>query len=164
MQYPKRPATHVLEQQSETFFRQHLPQGWTVSKPEKDYGHDLAVEIREGEHMKGLDLIVQLKSSLESNQQNNYERIQLATSTYNYLWDNLRVVLLVKYVQSENESYWILLKDVEAPENEDQESFTVYIPRTNRISTIDWENNIVAYVRDITLKKITAVRLKKYRH
>ena len=38
MNYPKRIGTHVAEQESEIFIRQHLPQGWTVSKPDKDYG------------------------------------------------------------------------------------------------------------------------------
>ncbi|MBN8676202.1 MAG: DUF4365 domain-containing protein [Chitinophagales bacterium] len=161
MQYPSRHNNHTLEQKSESHFRHSLPQGWTVTKPAADYGQDLNIEISEQGQMRGLDLIVQLKASAESNSINNNERIQLNTSTYNYLWDNIRVVMLVKFIESENEAYWILLKDVTPPNSAEQKEFTVYIPRQNRTSTINWENDIVNYVRDITHKKIKAVRPKK---
>jgi hypothetical protein len=42
---------------------------------------------------KGLDLIIQLKSSKLSNSLNDKERQSLKISTYNYLNDNLRVVM-----------------------------------------------------------------------
>lgn len=47
-----------LEQKSETFFRQHLPQDWNVTFPNKDYGQDLNLEICEDGQYRGLDLIV----------------------------------------------------------------------------------------------------------
>lgn len=68
----------------------------------------------------------------------DYETIQLNTSTYNLLWDKLQVVMLVKFVESENEAYWILLSDVPTP-NQAQESFTIRIPKQNRLSTIGWK-------------------------
>ncbi len=61
---------------------------------------------------------------------------------------------MIAKFEAENEAFWILLKDVHPPNNEEQKEFTVYISRDNRISTINWENHIVNYVRDITQKKL----------
>lgn len=160
MQYPERHNNHTLEQKSETFFLHHLPQDWTVTTPKKDYGQDLNLEICEDGQYRGLDLIVQLKSSSDSDILNETERQQLKVSTYNYLWDNLRVVLLVKFIESENEAYWILLKDVVPPANPEQENFTIYFPRQNKLSEINW-NEITNYVRTVTDKKLAAMRAEK---
>ncbi|MCZ7611803.1 MAG: DUF4365 domain-containing protein [Ignavibacterium sp.] len=159
MQYPERHSNHTLEQKSETFFMQHLPQDWIATTPKKDYGQDLNLEICEEGQYRSLDLIVQLKSSATSNILNNRERHQLKVSTYNYLWDNLRVVLIVKYIEDENEAYWTLLKDVEPPANPEQENFMIYFPRQNKLSEINW-SDIINYVRQVTDKKLASTRAK----
>lgn len=156
MKYPIRHVNHSLEDTSVVFFRQHLPTDWNVNSVDKDYGQDLNIEIAENGSYRGLELIVQLKASQTSNELNGNERQVLNVSTYNYLWDNLRVVLLIKYIDSEKEAYYLLLKDVPEPD-QDQESFTVYLPRTNRLSELNW-NEITEYVRLIHYKKIAAVR------
>ena len=157
MQFPERHNNHTLEQKSETFFNQHLPQDWNVTRPAKDYGQDLNVEICEEGQYRGLDLIVQLKSSATSDILNDTERHQLKLSTYNYLWQNLRVTLIVKFIEDENEAYWTLLKDVVPPENPDQENFTIYFPRQNKLSDINWQD-ITNYVKAVTDKKLAAMR------
>lgn len=154
--YPIRHENHTLEEKSIIFFRNYLPNEWNVNTIDRDYGQDLNIEIAENGVYKGLEFIVQLKSSNNSDINGNDERQSLKVSTYNYLWDNLRVVLLVKFVEAENEAYWILLKDVPEP-NQDNETFTIRIPRKNRLSTLDW-NKIADYVRAITHKKLKAVR------
>lgn len=158
MQYPERHNNHTLEQKSETYFLQHLPQDWTATTPKKDYGQDLNLEICEEGQYRGLDLIVQLKSSATSDTLNETERQQLKVSTYNYLWDNLRVVLMVKFIEDENEAYWILLKDVTPPANPDQENFTIYFPRQNKLSELNWDE-ITSYVRRVTDKKLATMRV-----
>lgn len=159
MQFPIRHKNHTLEQKSETFIRKHLPQDWTVSKPTNDYGQDLNIEICEENQYKGLDLIIQLKSSLANDILGNQERQQLRVSTYNYLIGNLRTAMLIKYIENENEAYWILLKDINPPKSDtEQESFTVHIPRENRISNINW-TEITKYVRSMTDDKLKISRL-----
>jgi hypothetical protein len=158
MQYPKRHNNHTLEQKSETYFSQHLPKDWTATTPKKDYGQDLNLEICEEGQYRGLDLIVQLKSSATSDIFNGTERQQLKVSTYNYLRDNLRVVLIVKFIEDENEAYWMLLKDITPPASPDQENFTIYFPRQNKLSEIDWDE-ITTYVRTVTDKKLAAMRV-----
>jgi len=68
----------------------------------------------------------------------------------------LTVVKLVKYVELENEAYWIFLRDVRPHYTENQRTFTVHIPKTNKLSEIDW-GATTAIIRQITDKKLGAV-------
>ncbi|SMG49164.1 protein of unknown function [Marivirga sericea] len=158
--YPQRNENHVLENRSRNFLRRYLPQEWTSQDVEYDYGQDMLIEISENGEMRGLGLIIQLKASHTANVNPEFETLILRQQTYNYLWDRLEVVLLVKYVQEENEAYYKLLSEVQPPENPDQENFTIRIPKTNTISTLDW-NVIVNYVREITDLKLNAVRNRR---
>lgn len=154
--YPQRHASHSLEERSIIFFRNSLPRDWNVNTVDRDYGQDLNIEIAENGVYQGLELVVQLKSSNLPDINEENERQIFRISTYNYLWDNLRVVLIVKYVESENEAYWLLLKDIPEP-NQLNETFTIKLPRVNTLSTINWDD-ITNYVRDITQRKLRAVR------
>ncbi len=160
MQYPERHNNHTLEQKSEDFFRQYLPKDWNISVPAKDYGQDLNIEICEEGQYRGLELIVQLKSSATGDRLDEDERQQFKVSTFNYLNDNLRVVMIVKFIEDENEAYWVLLKDVNPPADPNQESFTVYLPRQNKVSTLNWAE-ITSYVKGVTDKKLAAMRAIK---
>ncbi len=153
--FPQRSMSHQLEAISETFFENSLPPNWKSYKPEIDYGVDLVVEIFEGEYAKGHELLVQLKST-QVGVDSEFEIIRLNTATYNYLWNKLQVVMLVKYVAEENQAYWLLLKEVPEPD-QGHETFSVRIPKTNRISSINWEL-IQQYVRSITDQKLAIRR------
>ncbi|MFI0431292.1 DUF4365 domain-containing protein [Mariniflexile sp. HMF6888] len=150
---PQRPQAHNNEELSERFFDNCLPNNWYSHKPDNDYGVDLIVDLFEGTDATGLELLVQLKSSENSNDAEN-ETQTLRVATYNYLWRKLQVVLIVKYVVPDNEAYWILLKDVPSP-NQDNETFTVLMPKENRLSDIDWEV-IKGYVQEVTDRKLAA--------
>lgn len=158
-QYPKRHPNHTLEQRSETFFRQCVPNDWSINNLNHDYGQDLNIEIAEDGKYRGLELIVQLKSSENSAVVADSETQPISVSTFNYLRDNLRVVLFVKYIASENEAYWILLKDV-APPNQEQKTFTLHIPRENKLSSLNWKI-IAEYVRMVTDRKLAAMRVEQ---
>lgn len=154
--YPIRHKNHTLEEKSIIFFRQNLPKEWNVNTIDRDYGQDLNIEISENGVYKGLEFIVQLKSSHNPDINENNERQVFRVATYNYLWDNLRVVMIVKFIESENEAYWTLLKDIPEP-NQDNETFTIKLPKQNTLTTINW-NRMADYVRNITNKKLKAVR------
>src|SRR5690349_16382196 len=98
MKYPQRHPNMTLVAKSENYFRSELPQSWAVHKPSPDYGQDLSIEIEEHGQFRGRELIVQLKASHEPSENNAFEIVVLPIASYNYLRDNLRVVLLVKYV------------------------------------------------------------------
>ena len=158
MKFPKRHKNHSLEEESITFFREQLPIDWNTNSIDRDYGKDLNIEICEDGEYRGLEFITQLKSSANPNDNYQTEKITLRLATYNYLWSNLRVVLLIKYVQLENEAYWLLLKDVPEP-NQENDTFTIHIPKENTLSNLNW-NSILEYVRDVTNDKLS-VRRKK---
>jgi hypothetical protein len=84
--YPQRIATHQLEESSERYFRSCIPRNWTCEKPQNDYGVDLKVDIFEEYDATGMELLIQLKASKSSSDQ-EHETIILKTSTYNYLWE-----------------------------------------------------------------------------
>jgi len=112
----------------------------------------------EGNQATGLELLVQLKSSAEPTAVDT-ETVRLKTTTYNLLWEKLQVAMLVKYVASEKEAYWLLFRDIPTP-SQDQETFTIHIPKENRISTIQWQD-IQAYVRSVTDTKLASMRRHK---
>jgi hypothetical protein len=157
MNSPQRHPNHTLEERSILFFQQYAPSDWNVYPPGRDYGQDLHVEIAEHGEYRGLELIVQLKSSHEPNIQDNHEKQVFSTSTFNYLRRNLRVALVVKYVLSENEAYWMLLKDIPDP-NPDSKTFLIYIPRENRVAALNW-TIISDYVREVTGNKLAAIKI-----
>lgn len=157
--FPQRHNNRTLEQKSTNYFRNHLPASWNPNTIDYDYGIDLSVEIAEENRYRGLEFIVQLKSSAVSDMSGEFERQTLAVMNYNYLWDNLRVAMLVKYVEEEDAAYWILFKDIPTP-NQIQETFTIRIPRENKLSTINW-NEIQQYVSEVTKRKLNANRPPK---
>ena len=150
--YPKRPNTHQLEELSKRYFNSHLPSNWICETPENDYGVDLKVDIFEDQNATGMELLIQLKSSQTPNE-HEYETVKFKTSTYNYLWNKLQVVMLVKFVAGSNKAYWLLLSDVDEPD-QNQDSFTIRIPKNNDLETIDWKE-IEEYVRKIKDKKLS---------
>jgi len=157
--YPLRTNDHNLEALSERFFQNSLPRNWVSDKPQHDYGVDLRVDIFEGDKATGLELLVQLKSSQRASEAET-ERITLRLKTYNHLWDKLQVVMLVKFVEETNESYWLLMKDVPTPE-QSQQTFTVHIPKENTLSKINWIE-IQEYVRRVTDEKLAVRRARKH--
>lgn len=161
MKYPIRSESHQLEELSERFFRDRLPKNWVAEKPSADYGVDLRADLFEGDQATGLELLVQLKSSNESTDGDS-EVVRLKVATYNMLWHKLQVAMLVKYVESENEAYWLLFKEIPSP-SQDQESFTVRIPKTNRLSCVPWLE-VQQHVRRVTDRKLAAMRVHEIKN
>lgn len=62
----------------------------------------------------------------------------------------------MKYIKQENEAYWMYFRDIPPP-NQEQETFTVHIPRDNRLSRIAWEN-VAASIREVTNRKLGVER------
>lgn len=158
MQFPIRSESHQLEELSERFFRDCLPKNWAAEKPTNDYGVDLRVDLFEGNQATGLELLVQLKAS-DKSAEGESEVVRLKVATYNLLWQKLQVAMLVKFVESEKEAYWLLFKDIPSP-SQDKETFTVNIPKGNRLSSASWPD-IQQYVRSVTDRKLAAMRVRE---
>jgi hypothetical protein len=136
-QLPIRDHARQREAASRLFFQGRLPAAWTWEIPEPDYGVDLRVGVVENNLVTGLEFLVQLKAS-DNPSNGECEPIRLQVSTYNYLMASLSVAMLVKYIASEQEAYWVLLRDIPPPPQA-QQSFTVRVPRSNRVSDLDWQ-------------------------
>lgn len=158
MAFPIRSESHQLEELSKRFFQEALPKNWVSETSANDYGVDLRVDLFEGNQATGLELLVQLKATARSNGIET-ESVRLKIATYNLLWGKLQVAMLVKYVESENEAYWLLFRDIPTPLQE-QETFTIHIPKENRLSAMQWPG-IQEYVRGVTDKKMAAMRAYK---
>jgi hypothetical protein len=153
--FPLRPAAHQLEEISRRVFTASLPKGWTYERVDNDYGIDGRVEMFEDGRATGHELLVQLKSSARASP-GRTEDVTLKVTTYNLMWNKLQVAMLVKYVETENEGYWMFLRDVPSPD-QDLTTFTIHIPRENRLSDIRWPD-VQARVRDVTDRKLAAQR------
>lgn len=81
--------------------------------------------------------------------------VVLGVSTLSYLRRLLEVVLIVKYVASEKEAYWLLLKDFKNQPGNDQESIKLQIPRANKLSENPWPT-IEDHVRLVYYRKLNA--------
>lgn len=156
MKRPQRPLAHNLEELSNRFFKRCLPNNWTTTTPQNDYGIDEIVHIFDGIYASPYELYVQLKSS-ENGNDNENEKVILKISTYNHLKHLLHVAMLVKYVAEENEAYWILLIDIPEP-NQQNETFTVHIPKANKLSEINWQE-IENYIREIVDHKLNSAEV-----
>lgn len=153
---PKRPLGHRLEEQSRRFFVANLPNHWTFDRPSNDYGIDGRVDIFEGELATGEEFLVQLKAAARA-VRGDAESMQLSVSTFNYLRDNLAVVMLVKYVAQAKDAYWIWLRDVRRALRRTQKTITIRVPKANRLSEIDWDD-VHEYIRRIRGAKLAAGR------
>lgn len=149
---PIRDRNSILERNSRIFFENNIPENWTLSMPNDDYGVDLIINVFEDRH-PAYDFEVQLKAS-EVKIKGKFEKAILKVSTYNYLLSRLHVVMLVKYNEEEKEAYWILMSSIPAP-NQNQKTFTVNIPKSNKLSEMDWES-VKSYIKEIVDYKLSA--------
>ena len=65
--------------------------------------------------------------------------------------------MLVKYIKEEDEAYWILLKDIPTP-SQDNDTFTVHIPKDKKLSSINWDF-IYSHIKEVTNDKLAARRI-----
>jgi uncharacterized protein DUF4365 len=154
-QLPQRPKSHQLERASQKFFEACLPVEWLTDKPPHDYGVDIRVAVFNSTDATGLEFVAQLKATKKP-QGSDTEPLRLNMSTYNYLKNLLHIVMFVKFVESENEAYWMLLRDVPTPDHE-QKTMTVRIPRKNSLSKTNW-GDFQRFLEEIADRKLAKVR------
>ena len=67
--------------------------------------------------------------------------------------------MVVKFVENDNEAYWMWLRDVATP-RADHKTMTVRIPKANRLSAIQWDQ-VEGRVHAVTDAKLAAGRAAK---
>jgi tetratricopeptide (TPR) repeat protein len=147
MQKPIRHSTHILETESSKFFNNCIPNDWYVDKPNHDYGLDYNVNIVINNQVTGFNFSVQLKSTGKEKNKDSAS-ITINHSTLSLYNTRLEPVFLVIYVQDEKEAYWYWYNELKIDLTSSQKSFKINIPKTNKLSLINWEE-VIKYVRDI---------------
>jgi tetratricopeptide (TPR) repeat protein len=146
MNKPKRHGSHVLSTTSKKFFEGKLPDEWLYNVPEHDYGIDYHIEIAEEEKVTGLNFSVQLKSTA-TNDDEQFSRIVLKSSTLGYLVTRLEPVMLVQYEKDSNEAYWGWLEDFSFDLSDiSQKTFTLSLIKANKLSETNWQA-VIRYVQ-----------------
>lgn len=147
MPKPIRHNNHILETESNKFFQYQVPNEWIIDKPEHDYGIDYNVSIAINNEVTGLNFSVQLKSKIKERNEGEVI-ITLKHSTLRLYNTRLEPVLLIAYIQEEKEAYWYWYNDLNINLTSAQKTFQIKIPRTNKLSCINWES-ILKYVQNI---------------
>lgn len=136
---PKRHNNHILENESNKFFNNNIPVSWFLDKPDNDYGIDYITNIVTNNEVTGLNFSVQLKSK-ESDSNKETVNIQFKTSTLNFYNSRLEPILIIAFVKSDKEAYWIWFDDINFSSEYLLNKETTYlkIPKTNKLTEIDW--------------------------
>lgn len=158
MDKPNRHNNHILETESNKFFNFQVPNEWYIDKPEHDYGIDYVVNIVTNNQVTGLSFSVQLKSKIKE-KKDDFAVVLLKHSTLGLFNTKLEPVLLVAYIQEEKEAYWCWYNELDFDLTSSQESYTINIPKTNKLSQIDW-GAISKYVQDIFSVKMLVDGIK----
>ncbi len=131
---PQRPRTHVQESASRSALQNLIPDEWTISRVENDYGLDERVEIFEGGFATALGFWVQLKSTDE---QELWKALAepVAISALNYMSAQAEPVLLVRHHAPTDRLYgfWLHRRNV-VLRNPDQKTVTLHWQETNHLT------------------------------
>jgi tetratricopeptide (TPR) repeat protein len=144
---PNRHNNHILETESSKFFNLQVPNEWFIDKPEHDYGIDFNVNVAANNQVTGLSFSVQLKSKINEGNSRSAS-ITLKHSTLGLFKTKLEPVLLVVYIQEDKEAYWLWYNDLSIDLTSSQKTYTINIPKANRLSQIDWAF-VLKYVQNI---------------
>jgi tetratricopeptide (TPR) repeat protein len=147
MPKPVRHDSHILETESNKFFINQIPNEWIVDKPEHDYGVDYNVNIAINNEVTGLSFSAQLKSK-KKDKDSDFTIIKLKHTTLSLYNTMLAPVLLVAYIQEEEEAYWCWYNDLNIDLTKQQKTFSIKILKTNKLSQTNW-GEIVKYVQSI---------------
>ena len=153
MHKPNRHTNHILETESNKFFCNSIPNEWFIDKPDHDYGIDFIVNISVRNQVTGLNFSVQLKSKAKENYP-TYTTAILKKTTLEMFKTRLEPVLLVVYVQEELEAYWFWYNELVIDSDKVQKSLQIRIPKTNKLSCIDWDSKIKYVQQSFSVKNL----------
>lgn len=148
---PNRHRNHQIESLSERYFNKYVPVSWVVNKLQLDYGTDLNCEIAIDNNVTGMNFSVQLKGK-EKEIDSNFIKIIIKRSTLNRWLKKLEPTLIIVYIVNEDEAFWLWFEDNTIDLTLNNESFTLIIPRENKLSKVDW-GDYVKYVENIFKKR-----------
>jgi len=149
-EYPSRASSHLLESASDRFLRNAVPISWVLNKP-IDYGLDYYVDIAEDQQLSGLNFSIQLKAHAQLSEKGE-AIIVLKRSTINMYLNRLEPILLICYIENENEAYFDWFRENTVDLTKSHEKNYIKINKSNKISKLNWDD-ITAHVKKIFSRK-----------
>ncbi|RYE27155.1 MAG: DUF4365 domain-containing protein [Sphingobacteriaceae bacterium] len=149
-EFPSRAPSHLLEEKSDRFFRKYLPISWVINKP-IDYGLDYYIEIADDQAVNGVNFSVQLKAH-EILTAKKEVIVTLKRTTVNMYLNRLEPILLLCYIDSEQEAYYDWFKENTVDLTKNHESYSIKINKSNKITKLNW-SEIVIYVKKVFSRK-----------
>jgi tetratricopeptide (TPR) repeat protein len=149
--FPNRHRNHEIETLSERFFKNCCPVSWVINTFKLDYGTDYNCEITTDKKVTGNNFSVQLKGK-ETESSSETVKISLDRKNINRWLNKLEPTMIIVFIVDENEAFWIWFENNTVDLTKKNESFTISIPRQNKLSKIDWDF-ISNYVGSIFSKR-----------
>lgn len=137
--FPERHRNHEIETLSENYFRNQIPLSWVLNKFTLDYGVDYNCEIVIDKMVSGMNFSVQLKGK-EKEENKEFVKIKIKRTTINRWLKKLEPTMIIAYIIEENEAYWMWFENNTVDLTLDQQTFTINIPKKNKLSDNNWEN------------------------
>jgi len=149
--YPNRHRNHEIETLSERFLKNLLPVSWVTNSFQIDYGTDYNCEITTERQVTGNNFSIQLKGK-ETEQNLDSVKIILKRTNINRWLSRLEPTIIIVYIVDEHEAYWKWFEDNTVDLTQNNESYTVTIPRKNKLSQLKWDL-VAEYVKSIFSKR-----------
>lgn len=137
--YPERHRNHEIETLSENYFRNQIPVSWAVNKFTLDYGIDYNCEIVIDKMVTGMNFSVQLKGK-EKEENIEFTKIPIKRTTISRWLKKLEPTMIIAFIIDENEAYWMWFENNTVDLTLDQQTFTINIPKKNKLSLNSWDN------------------------
>ena len=161
MEYPNRHKSHVLESASERYVKYHMPNEWIFSKPSNDYGIDLICEIVIDNKIKGYEYGIQLKSK-KTDKNTDFVLVKgLKRKSINYWLNSLKPIMLIVYVEEQNQAYWKWITNSTFDLKKANSKFQLKIDKKNTISQINVDK-ISNYIKDYYLEVLKLKNLPDF--
>lgn len=135
---PNNHRNHQLERLSEIYFDSVFPTSWVKNKFHADYGTDYNCEISIGNRVTGMNFTVQMKGKETETSKNEVSASNIKRSTINRWLNRLEPTMVVIYLEDEKEAYWIWFANNTVDLSLNNKTFTIKIPRENKLSQINW--------------------------
>lgn len=145
--FPNRHRNHEIETLSDRFLCNQLPTSWVINKFQIDYGTDYNCEITTENQVTGNNFSIQLKGK-ETEQNQERIKITLKRANINRWLNRLEPTMIIVFIVDENEAYWKWFEDNTVDLTQKNESFSISIPRQNKLSKLDWDI-IAAHIRQV---------------
>ena len=154
---PRRPKSHVNEEGSKKAFLAQIPDEWTISKPESDYGVDLVVSVFTDGIATGSQFNVQLKSKEKVGKA---VKVSINQSTRNY-WHALDSPTLIVLWDAQTSGLWYEWAHLvdPYPGKPGGKTATVHFHKKWNLDTVD---SVKAEVQSFRASKAPAIHLPIY--